>query len=202
MSWAAVGSAAIVVGGSYLSNKSASKDAKNAGKLDQAALEFEQQRYDDWKAIYGDLEQNLADFYGNLTPDYFEVAGLEAAEQERTAAMNSIRETFAQRGIGGSGLEAAAIAGQELQTAQERATVRRNAPVQTANEQLRFLQVGLGQNPEESLSQTYAQLANNAQTMANESARVAGQSTAAAVESAGKAATAIADYYRTPGRTT
>lgn len=202
MSWGMVGAAAVGVVGGVMSSKSASKDAKTAAKADAAALDFEKQRYQDWFDVYGPVQDNLAEFYGGLDSDYFEVSGLEALEQEKARAMQNIEDNFSQRGIGNSGLAAAAEMAQELDTAQSRAQVRRNAPLLAAEQKMNFLQVGLGQNPASSVSQALQNQAAGAQGRADASARAAGAATSAAVEGVGKAVSAVADYYRKPETTT
>jgi len=180
-------SAAIAVGGALLSNNSASKDRGAASAAEANALAFEQQRYDDWKAIYGPMQQNLSDYYSGLSADQYEVQGLEAFELEKEAGMKSLRENLAQRGISDSGLSAATEVASEMSSIQNRATIRQEAPGKVAAQKLGFLQVGLGQNPADNLSNIQQDQVAGRRSRANESSRVAGQAT-------GDALTALGDY--------
>lgn len=110
---------------------------------DKAVLDFEKEKYQDWKDIYGDLEQNVADFYNNLTPDFLIGAGLEAEAKEFNTAKNNINATIAQRGLGGSGLETDVIAGAEVRSAENRAEIRREAPFKVAEAKQGFLSSNL-----------------------------------------------------------
>lgn len=191
MSWGAVAGAAIGVVGGMMSSKSASKDAKKSAQADKAALDFEKQRYNDWKAVYGDIQSNLAEFYGGLDSKYFEVSGIEALEQEKTLALENINTVLAQRGIDMSGMAGQAYVDLEMETAKERANIRKNAPLLAKEQQLSFLQVGLGQDPSSSMSQTLANQANNAADRADTSARSSAAATQAALTGVGNA---LSDY--------
>lgn len=186
---------AAVVGG--VSSNVASNRASGAADRQTAAaerasereLQFAKERYADWKDVFGDVQDNLSDYYTNLSPEFIEAQGLEAIEQERALASERINETFAQRGLGTSGLRVQAENDLTMATAGERAQVRANAPMQTAQEQSRFLQIGLGQNPENSISNAYARntqaqsnLAVQRQQQAATASRYANQAIQGAVE--------------------
>jgi len=191
-----VGMAGASIVGGIMSSNSASKDRKAASAASSANLAFEQGRYDDWQEVYGPIQDNLADYYTNLTPEYYETIGLEAFEQERTTAMTRLDESLAQRGIDpSSGISASLHAQSELEGAEGRANIRRDAPRMAAEDKSRFLQIGLGQNPGDSLSRTMGNQAQSAQQRANQSAQAAGQAVGAAVSTAG---TALVDYMSTP----
>ena len=190
---AVIGSA--VVGGVVASN-SADKASRTAKQLSSDQLAFEQQRLDEWNEVYGPVQDNLADYYNNLTPEYYETLGLENLEQERQTAMTRLDENLAQRGIDpSSGISASLHAQSELEGAEGRAEIRRDAPRMAAEDKSRFLQIGLGQNPTESLSRTMANQASAAQQRATQSEQAAGKAIGSAVSTAG---TALVDYLSTP----
>jgi len=113
---AVIGSA--VVGGVVASN-SADKASRTAKQLSSDQLAFEQQRLDEWNEVYGPVQDNLADYYNNLTPEYYETLGLENLEQERQTAMTRLDENLAQRGIDpSSGISASLHAQSELEGAE------------------------------------------------------------------------------------
>ena len=188
MSFWIAGATVVGAGLSYMGSRSASKDASGAAS-DQ--LGFEQEKYDDWNDIYGPVQDNLADYYGGLTPEYYEVQGLEAFEKEKAVAFEQLDAELAQRGITDSGIAASIESQQALSSAQTRAQIRTEAPAKAAEEKLRFLQVGLGQNPGSSLSQTLSQRTASTAATAQESARVAGGAISTAVTTVG---TALSDY--------
>lgn len=189
---AIVGSA--VIGGAVASN-SASKAAKSAKQSSDAQMQFEYDKLAEWEEAYGPIEDNLSQYYQNLTPEYYEVQGLEAFEQEQQQSLQTVRENLAQRGIGDSGIAAQAEIQFGQQEALGRAKIRTEAPRKVAEEQARFLQVGLGQDPQGSVSQTLAQNTQYAQNVARTAEQQAGQAVGSAVKTIG---TGIADYLRTP----
>jgi len=199
MSWGAVaiGSSTIVSAGlAYKSSQDANKAADKASKR---SINFEQQKLDDWNETYGSLEDNLAEYYGSLTPEFYETQGLEAFQKEQQVAQDQIKTSLAQRGIEDSGI-ALALEHQTAQAgAEQRATIRAQAPVLAAEEQRKFLQVGMGQNPGDSYSQTLANRASVAAQTANIAQQQAGQAVGQAISSVGKA---TADYLNRPEPTT
>jgi len=147
MPWGYVGAA--VVSGVMASDASdkASDAAAAQGRIaaegTAAQLAFEREKYEEWKDIYGDVEQNLADFYENLTPEFLITAGLEDEAESFSRAQTDMKTRLAQRGLGGAGLEAELIAKQEIGSAEKRAQIRRDAPLKVAEMQQSFLQPNL-----------------------------------------------------------
>ncbi len=195
MTWGFVAAAGATVVSGSMASRSANKASGRAAAGDEAALGFEQEKYDDWKETYGGIEANLSDYYNNLTPEYFEAQGLEAFQQEQQLALTNVRSTLAQRGITDSGIAAQAEIEFANKGATSRAQIRAQAPGVAASEQRQFLQIGLGQNPGASLSSTLSQQAQQANQRANASQQVAGQATSQAVQSVG---TALSDYFNRP----
>lgn len=126
----------------------AQAQAQQAADAEAAALDFAKEQYADWKAVFGDVAQNLSNYYSRLgNSDYATVRGLEAFEMEKDRALGQLRQTLDQRGLGTSG--AAAQIEQDFAelTAVERAQIRANAPREAAQEQLGFLALGLQSDP-------------------------------------------------------
>jgi len=188
MAWIAAGATVL---GAIIGSSSSSSASDDAAESDAAALAFEQQRYDDWQNIYGPIQENLAQYYTDLSPDQYEVEGLEAIETEKARTMKLIDENFAQRGISSSGLAKSAQTGLEFETMRQRADVRRSAPGAVADEKMRFLQVGLGQDPGDSMSRILGDRAADARARAETAARSSASATQTAIETTG---TALADY--------
>ena len=161
MSWAITAAVGTSVVSSYMANETAKDANKQASRSQQNQLNFEKQKYEDWKAIYGDVEANLSDYYNGLTPELYISKGLSAFQQERETAMQRVRETLAQRGIQSDSALAVSIEAQEeLRAAETRASIRSEAELKTAEAKQGFLQIGLGQNPSAGLSNALANKAS------------------------------------------
>lgn len=147
-------------------------DPTAGAAADQAAaaqLAFAREKYTDWKATYGDLEKNLASFYTSVKPDYYAAIGLEEFNKYQQTTMEQLRTTLAQRGIDpSSGIQASMEQQAELQAAEHRAAIRREAPRTAQEEQLRFLQIGLGQDPSGSVMQVLSDRATQTAADARE----------------------------------
>ena len=174
------------IGGSVISSRASSKASQRAADAQNAQLSLDMERYDDWQNIFGGVQENLSSYYNSISPDYYVAAGLEAFEKEREAQMGKLNETLAQRGLSNSGLAATVATEDAISSAEARASIRREAPRQAREDQSRFLQIGMGQNPGSSVSSTLGGIATNAQTQANQASQAAGQAVSSAVSSTGK----------------
>lgn len=197
---------AVVVGtvaGAAISADAAKDASRTAAAANDASLAFEYEKYDDWQATYGSIQDNLSDYYQNLTPEYYAAVGLEAFNQEQQASMTRVEQSLAQRGLADSSLATSIEAQSELDAAETRAGIRRDAPAQARQEQSNFLSMGLGVNPGNSVSAALQSQANTATQYAQQSEIAAGQAIGTAVSSVGSAAS---DYFRanpvTTGTTT
>ena len=194
MSWglvAVAGATTVAAGMSYAGSRSASKDASAASA---AQIAFDQEKYDDWNETYGPLQDNLADYYSNVTPDYYASVGLEEFETQYQTSLDRIDENLIQRGIDpSSGIGASIEAQAELSAAETRAGIRRDAPRQAAEDKSRFLQIGLGQNPGSSISSTLAQRSEQAADAAAAASTATSTAITAAIPAIG---TAISAYNK------
>lgn len=191
MSGVAAAIAGSAVLGAVVSSKSASKANKTAQQSAAAELEFAKQQYQDWQDVFGPIQDNLSDYYNNLTPDYIAATGLQNVETERAAALDRVNQSLAQRGLLGSGLEAAAITDIELETAQQKAQVRADAPMQAAQQKLGFLSLGFGQNPAGLIQNTLSNRAQQDRSYATMAQQAAGQAVGTAITEVG---TALSGY--------
>lgn len=177
MPWGYVG-AALVTGvmagdASDAASAASAEQGRIAAEGSAAQLDFEKEKYQEWKDIYGDVEQNLADFYENMTPDFLIGAGLQEEAKSFSTAQTNIKTSLAQRGLGGGGLEADLIAGQEIGSAENRAQIRRDAPLKVAEMKQNFLQPNLArkESGERSISQAMQSGAELQNTLAREETR-------------------------------
>lgn len=189
-----IGAVGSVVGG-VLGTSSANKATKSAAAATKNQLEFEKAQYQDWQNIFGPIQDNLSQYYQSLTPDYYEAAGLEAFQKERDAQMTQLNENLAQRGLSTSGVQAAVERTNAIDTAQTRANIRREAPAKAAEEQSRFLQIGMGSNPANSYSTALSQVAQQQTSYAQQQQQAAGQAIGSAIGTVGSA---LADYVSKP----
>lgn len=179
------------VAGAAISSSAANKASKTAAKSADNQLAFEQQRYDDWQNVFGPVQDNLSKYYQSITPAYYEAAGLEAFQKERDQQLEQLRTNLAQRGLSTSGVMAAIERSSAIDTAQTRANIRREAPAKAAEEQGRFLQIGMGLNPGNSYAAALGQVAQQQQQNANLQQQAAGQAVGSAINTVGSA---LSDY--------
>lgn len=196
MSWGMVVVAGAGLVGAYSSAQSAKGAGRTAANAANNQLEFDKARLEDWNSVYGPIQDNLSNYYSSVTPEHYASVGIENFEKARQQANDRMTEYLAQRGIQDSGLAASLKNQSEINAAETKATIRRDAPRLAAEDQSRFLQIGLGQNPASSVSDTLAQQTAYSQQTANLAANAAGQ----AIASTGPAIGRAIDAYnnRTP----
>lgn len=198
MTWGLVIGAGVSLYGAKKASSASSKANANADQANKASIEanqadqaFQQQVYDDWKAVFGDVQTNLASYYKNLNPTFATAQGLEAFETEKNRALTNIREGFEQRGIATSGLAYKAEADVSMLSAVERAKIRANAPRQVAEEKLGFLNAGLAASPVAGLLQSKSNAAANASKNSQISSANAGAAEESKWGAYGEATTAV-----------
>lgn len=174
MVWGAVIGAVGGIASARMSSKAAGNAAAAASEAEMERLEFDKQRYQEWKDTYGGFEKNMAAYYDTLTPEFRMVQGLEAHEKEKDRMLEDVRANLARRGLSDSGLRTAIETDIAIASSEERARIRANAPMETAREKLAFLQVGLGQDPGSAVSQGLAGRANRLGNASLAASRAAG----------------------------
>jgi hypothetical protein len=123
----------------------AMQDSAFSRSLTTEQLAFQREQYDNWKSIYGDLQENLGNYYKNLSPDDYISRGVTAINKEYEVANKQVTTQLAQRGISNSGIAAAALTSLDQQGAAARANVRDTAGEQVNAQKMGFLGLGLGQ---------------------------------------------------------
>ena len=196
--WAVGGAVAGLAGSVYSANK-ASKSAKKAGKRADAAdakrLAFEEERRAEWEDTYGNVEDRLSDYYETLTPTLRISQGLEAFEKEKKVAMDNYAESMAERNIDRSGMTAQVESDVAINSAEARARIRAEAPMQVAQEQSAFLQIGLGQDPDAGMRNAMSGEQTRSASLESTTARNAGIATGAVVSAATDLAQAGLDKW-------
>lgn len=129
--------------GQEAAQENASKAASQATATAKAQLSFSKEQYADWKAVYGDIQKNLGDYYENLSGDFMAAQQLSAQAREYADAYRQVNQQLAQRGISQSGIAAAQDVAMASQSANTRAGIRAGAEDLARTKQAGFLQLGL-----------------------------------------------------------
>ena len=119
--------------------------ADQSYQLSKENIAFQREQYADWKAVYGDLQDNLGDYYNNLSSSKYATQAIQANQQEFAKTSKQLDTSLAQRGLSSSGAQAASMTAMSQQLAQANATARYSAEDTVKQQQLGFLGVGLGQ---------------------------------------------------------
>ena len=162
MAWFNVGESAIGVVGSLMGGHAQNKADKRAMGIEQAQLDFERERYQDWKDVYGNLQEGIGAYYNNLTGATISAKEVEAYQQAGQASANKIKATLAQRGISGSGLEAELLSNNIINTEIKKAEAISTADQRAVERKQNFLSIGLGEGNSiaNSMADTSANIAN------------------------------------------
>ena len=123
----------------------AEKNSDLSYRIAKEQLDFDKEQYEDWKNIYGSIQENLGNYYNNLNADSLTLKHIEAITTEFSKAETQLKQTLAQRGLDDSGMMAAAEVSLASQEALNKANIRANADEMVAQEKMQFLSLGLGQ---------------------------------------------------------
>lgn len=185
---AAVIGTVVSAGISYAGASKSAKAANNATAAQTAAsnknLAFQQQQYADWQAVYGPVQQNLSSFYQNLSGDALVASGLKNYEQQYQAVTQDLQRSFTQRGVDSP---AQALLQQQaaLGTAEFKATLRNEAPLQVAAAQQGFVDRNVVNPAAQGVSQqlsAQASLYGNQASQYNQQALVGYQAAGQAIQ--------------------
>ena len=192
--------AAVVAGAAVVGAVSSSRSSKRASKVaedaSEAEIAFAREQYDRWKEIYGPIEENLSNYYQQLTPELTATQGLQAFELERDSALEDVRATLDQRGIGTSGIAGQAELEIGIRSSEERARIRSEAPMKVAREKLGFLSAGLGIDPAGTLNSALSSQTAESGANSRAASRAAGEAVGAAVEPVADLAGQLADAFK------
>lgn len=125
--------------------ENAAAAAAAANKMASENIEFQREQYSDWKAVYGELQDNLGEYFNNLGPERVMTLGLQEQQRAHQKSKQQIRRTMAQRGLGDSKFEAYMQTMSDVGNASERAMIRATAEERSAQQRMSFLGLGLGQ---------------------------------------------------------
>jgi hypothetical protein len=199
MTVAVVGGAAIGLAGTVYASNKASSAAKKAGKRADAAdarrFAYEEERRAEWEETYGGVEDRLSAYYETLSPTLKIAQGLENFEKEKAVSMKNFSEGMAQRNVDRSGMVAQLENDVAIGSAEARAKIRAEAPMEVAKEQASFLQVGLNQNPDQGMRTALSGEQTRSASLERTTAANAGEATGAVIDAATVLAQAGLDKY-------
>lgn len=136
--------------------------AKEGIDVAKGEQEFQKEQYEDWKSVYGSLQENLSKYYAELDVSDVIAQGLETEQKEFQTATSKLNRTLAQRGLVGSGIDVASHTALASTQAQSRARIRSTAEREVIDRKQGFLGIGLGQGAQ--LLSVAAQGANTVQS--------------------------------------
>jgi len=155
--------------GSIIGGNAQAKGAREASRIQQAQLDFDKERYNDWKAVYGVLQEDLGEYYKNLTGQALSDREIEQIQLADQKAKDKLHRELAQRGIDGSGVEAQLDANNTYQTAMLKANSRATATDRANQMKQQFLALGVNQGGQIAgqMSQTSANMATTSMARGN-----------------------------------
>ena len=112
----------------------ANKQADRSYGLTKEELAFQRQQYEDWKSIYGPLQEDLGTYFKNLTGETLSQRDLVEIQKASQEAQEAMDKQLAQRGLAQSGLQAESIMRNQLQTSQLKANARATAEERAAQQ--------------------------------------------------------------------
>ena len=114
-----------------------------SNRLARENIAFQKEIYSDWRAVFGNIQTELGQYYSNLAPEDVIVEGRELIKKGSQKASTKVQEIYAQRGIGGGRAEASTLSNLAYQTELSEANLRANAEGIVAERQQGFLSLGL-----------------------------------------------------------
>lgn len=174
--------------GARRAERASAEAAAQSLAMTKDQLAFQKEQYEDWKDIYGTMQEKEAAYVAEYTGEDVVTKQLAQTDKEFQTASADVTKTLAQRGIAGSGMEAAALtqlAGQEALT---KAGIRASQEDIAAQKRTQFLGLGLGQGTQMlGIQAGVAQSGIGAQaSIAGQQSALSGKLGAAGIQSWGK----------------
>lgn len=177
------------LGGGIDSERSQHSALKRQSRIANAQLAFNEQQYNDWKNVFGPIEENLAEHFSQLDPESYASHIKDSLSNYFNQAKTQLNRTLAQRGLTDSGLsfEASKDLNQEL--ARQKALADQQANDIVERKKLSFLGLGLGNQGAllGNINNSYGNqmnLAGERLQLANQQGLMANQSLAGATQAA------------------
>ena len=145
--------------------------------MSKEQLEFQREQYNDWKDIYGTLQEQINDYYLRYDASDVIAQKLGQLDQQYGQQEKQLTKALAQRGLSGSGAEAQGLTQLALGEAAQKSNIRSSAADEAINRRMNFLGLGLGQGA--NMLGINAQVSNSgvnaAVNLAGQNAQIAGQ---------------------------
>lgn len=153
--------------------------------LQNEQLQLYKDELDNFQAVFGDVQQNLKNYYSGLSADSVAAKDIQNLELEFNRASTQLNQQLAQRGLSSSGAAAAANASLATNLATSRAEARSNAASKVASEQLNWYNLGTQQKQAAlaGLGGAYSQAAQGQANLASLYGQQAQQAANAATQS-------------------
>lgn len=169
-----------------------------ATALQSEQLEFQMQQYEDWKSIYGEVQEDLSTFYRNLNARDIlpnELNTIRDIGQKRQEATD---KALAQRGLDTSGVSAQNVMQIEHDVHAMQTEATNTADQRVAEQQMQFAGMGLGQGQSllGNMSNSSNRLANTIQQGASAVNQARGQQTALYEQLAGLGTGILAGNFK------
>lgn len=133
----------------------AAKQEQKSTDLIQSSLDTQVEKYNEWKTIYGDLQEDVSTYFKNLTGDSLATKQIQQVQQAYQASQKQMDEQLAQRGLSGSGAAVQGLIQNSQTMASASANIRANSELEANKQKMGFLNTGLSQDI--SLTQGIAQ---------------------------------------------
>ncbi|AWD90291.1 hypothetical protein [Dickeya phage Amaethon] len=167
----------------------------SGGSSGDSATDFARSQYEDWQKVFGPVQNNLSDYYSNLTPEYYVRQGLQAFNQERETQLNDLNTLIRQEDLSAD-VSTELRKNAALDAAQSRATIRRNAPAAVAASQQAFLNLGMQNSAAANYQSQLNSSSNYALQQAAQSAQAKAQTASAVTKGVGSLIqTGLTSYF-------
>jgi hypothetical protein len=131
--------------GQARAEKAAQEATDRANRIEDDEIAFQREQYNDWKDIYGTLQEQEADYLAKYTGEDIVAQQLGQASSEFQTAEQDLSRSLAQRGLSSSGAMAAGLTQLASQEAMTKANIRSSQDSIAEQKRLNFLGLGLGQ---------------------------------------------------------
>jgi len=145
------------------------ENADRSYKLSTEELAFQKEQYAEWQGVYGELQEDIGEYFKNLTGDKIAADEVQRIQQEFQLGQRQTDLALSQRGLDQSGLSADLLNKNIYGASMAKAGARSGAEQKAMEQKMGFLGLGLGQGTQ--MLSTQASLAGSA---ASNSAGMAG----------------------------
>ena len=129
---------------------------EEAKRASDEELQFARENKQQWESIFGNIQENLSNYYNSLDPDKYATMRITEFQRGIQEYEDEITKEFARRGLTGGGVEAGLLAEAKYKGAIGRAKIRATAEEEVAKQKSSFLELGLSRDPTSEISRSLA----------------------------------------------